>query len=338
MNYLRSIFVFYYLIHGSTFFAADGIEHVFKAEEVSLCRNSKNSVLSQLVDADYDHDKLVVYKFLDTQKCSYIVFIKDDEGNHYVVKQEKYPSLSKQIRSIAEALCAHIASSLSIPSQQVKILPVGMSFPGKFITKRVGTVHTLVPGNTIRANPDGLYGKLDIKQPTDNAIPFEQQGFTERTIFWMSQHPDLPLIVALDTFVGNKDRNKANILYDSESNSFYAIDMALIYDVESNRKPVAQVACEQVTQMIINNAKFTEKELEALRAYRSMLKRLVSNFPPKVMCALLDNFFIESKIVKTHLFSTKDIMSLLNAYKRAIKQSYVDIKKLIYLLFVLMNR
>jgi hypothetical protein len=291
-----------------------------------------------LLDADYDHDKLVVYKFLDAQKSSYVVFIKDDAGNHYVVKQEKCPGLSKQIRSIAEALCAHIASSLSIPSQQVEILPVGMSFPGKFITKRVGTVHTLVPGNTIRANPNGLYGKLDIKQPTDNALPFEQQGFTERTIFWMSQHPDLPLIVALDTFVGNKDRNKANILYDSESNSFYAIDMALIYDVESNRKPVAQVACEHVTQMIMNNTQFTEKELEALRAYRSMLKKLVSNFPPSVMCALLDNFFLESKIVKTPLFSTKDIVSLLNAYKRAIKQSYVDIKKLIYLLFVLMNR
>ena len=338
MNYLRSIFVINLLISTSTLFTDDVVEQVLSTEDIFFCRSNKNNVLSKLLDVDYDHDKLVIYKFLDTQKCSYIVFVKDSEDNHYVVKQEKYPGLTKQIRAIAEALCAHIASSLSIPSQQVKILPIGMPFPGKFITKRVGTLHTLVPGNTIRAIPNSLYGKLDIKQPTDNSIPFEQQGFTERTIFWMSQHPDLPLIVALDTFVGNKDRNKANILYDSESNSFYAIDMALIYDVESSRKPVAQIACEQVTQMIINNTQFTEKELEALRLYRSMLKRLVFNFPPNVMCALLDSFFIESKIVKTHLFSTKDIMSLLNAYKRAIKQSYIDIKKLIYLLFVLMNR
>lgn len=337
MNCLRFIFLVHLLVSVGNIFSIDETEQIVQ-EEIFFYRSNKNSALSDLLDADYDHDKLVVYKFLDTQKSSYIVFIKDDEGNHYIVKQEKCFSLSKQIRSIAEALCAHIASVLSIPSQQVKILPVGFSFPGKFMTKRVGTIHTLVPGDTIRSNPDGLYGRLDIKQPTDNTIPFEQQGFTERTIFWMSQHPDLPLIVALDTFVGNKDRNKANILYDSESNSFYAIDMALIYDIESDRKPVAQIACEQVTQMIMKNKQFTEKELEALHAYRSMLKRLVSNFPPNVMCKLLDKFFIESKIVKTHLFSTKDIMSLLNGYKRAIKQSYVDIKKLIYLLFVLMNR
>lgn len=338
MNYLRFIFVIGLLINTITFFAYDRAESNCLQKDIFFYRKNKNGVLCKLLDTDYDHDKIVIYKYLDTQKSSYIVFIKDEDNNHYIVKQEKCPSLSKQFRAVSEALCAHIALSLGIPSQQVKIIPVGMPFPGKFMINRVGTLHTLVPGDTIRSMPDSLYGKLDIKQPTDATIPFEQRGFTERTIFWMSQHPDLPLIVALDTFVGNKDRNKANILYDIESNSFYAIDMALMYDVESNRKPVAQVACDHVTEMIANNVVFTEQELEALRIYRSMLKQLVLNFPPATMCTFLDKFFLESKIVKTSLFKTKEIMSRLNAYKRAIKQSYIDIKKLIYLLFILINR
>ena len=304
---------------------------------VSLSNQEKIDFL--VLDSDYDHDNVIVYKFLDAQKSSYIVFVKDDESNNYVVKQEKYKELKRQFRAISEALCAHIALSLDIPSQQVKIIPVGTAFPGKFVTKRVATLHTLVPGVTIRSLKSGsLYSSLDIKQDASEDTPVERRGLTEKIIYWMSQHPDLPLIVALDTFTGNKDRNKANILYDQETDRFYSIDMALMYDIFGERRSLAQLACDQVNGMIKRGKVFTEKEREALIAYRSMLKKLVYNFNPKIMCQLFDDFFLESKIVKTSLFGTKEIMASINEYKRSMRESYIDIKKLIYLLLILINQ
>jgi len=288
--------------------------------------------------ADYDHDDITVYKFLEEQKNSYIVFIKDVNGNHYVVKQERDRTLKNQFRALCEVLCARIASEIAIPSHHVRLLPVGVSFPGKFIVKRVATLHTLVPGKTIRTLVEGHYAKLDIKQATDTNVPVEKQGFTERTIFYMSLHPQLPYIVALDTFTGNKDRNKANILYDEETDSFYAIDMSLMHDATQEKQSVVQIACQQVYNMIDRHKKYTDKELQALSQYRLVLQDLVKKFPPKKTCELFDAILMESGLLSQQSgYDEKEINALLSLYKRAIKESYVDVKKLIYLLYILIN-
>jgi len=307
-------------------------------QEILGIKNKDSAGQFKVLDPHYDHDDIVVYKFLETQKSSYILFIKDKDENHYVVKQEKSKTLVKQFRALSETLCAHIAATLDIPSHRVRLLPVGVPFPGKFITKRIATLHTLVPGDTVRTLADRTYGKIDIKQATDESIPFDRQGFNERTIFFMSLHPQLPKIVALDTFIGNKDRNKANILYDQNDDSFYAIDMALMYDVSGNRKSVAQVACDQVTHMITQNKQFTQKEREALITYRSILQELIKEFPPKKLGELLDFLLAGSGLIKQDSFyDEKEIYALLNIYKRAIRQSYIEVKKLVYLLFILIN-
>lgn len=305
---------------------------------ISIVNTGVYAYRCPLLDQSYDHNLISVYKFLDTQKSSYIVFIKDNEDKHYVVKQEKNPSLNKQFRAMAEALCAYVAQTVSIPSQEVYIIPMGVPFPGKFITKRVATLHTRVPGSTIRSLPDGRYAKLDIKQSTDVTTPSDRQGFNQRTIFWMSRHKDLPSIVAFDSFFGNKDRNKANIFYDPVSDRFYSIDMALMYDVFSARRSVAQVGCEQLLLMIKNNVTFNSAEIKGLRAYRDMLRQLVQLFPPKKMCELVDMFFNEMAVVTENSQSQKDIAATLELYKRAIKKTYVDIKKLIYLLLILIEQ
>jgi hypothetical protein len=290
-----------------------------------------------LINPEYDHNRITVYKFLETQKSSYIIFIQDDEENHFVVKQEKADSMSKQFRAVSEAVCAYIAYFTAIPSHKVCIIPTNVPFPGKFITKRVATLHTLVPGYTIRSNPKGLYAKLNIKQSTELDIADDQRGFTEQTIYWMSQHPDLVLITALDTFLGNKDRNKANILYDPEGDSFYSIDMALMFDILSDRKLVSLVACENVAAMIENNKIFTVQELYALQHYRTILKKLVKKFPPKVLMEIFNKYYEVSGITDIKAPKSKMISVILNGYIRAIKQSYVHIKKLIYLLSILIS-
>ncbi len=292
----------------------------------------------RLLATDYDHDTLTIYKFLNTQKNSYIVFLHDNQDNHYIVKQEKEGLLHRQFRAISEVLCAYIACQASIPSHHVALLPIGMSFPGKFITKRVATLHTLMPGTTIRSSEGGKYSKIDLKQETNIDLPFDRQGFNERTIFYMSLHEQLPKIVALDTFIGNKDRNKANILYDSATDSFYVIDMALMHDVLGKRKRVAQIACEQVISMIDQKKKFTKDEVEALLSYRAVLQELVQQFPPRKTIDVFEKLLIESGLLgEASPFEQQAVDQLSHLYKRAIKESYKDIKRLIYLLYILIN-
>src|SRR5579872_4657655 len=93
-------------------------------EEILSLKNNTVASEFKLLDGCYDHDDITVYKFLETQKSSYIVFIKDHNNNHYVVKQEKGTTLSKQFRALCETLCAHMACSLSIPSHHVRLLPI----------------------------------------------------------------------------------------------------------------------------------------------------------------------------------------------------------------------
>src|SRR5579864_2150322 len=133
------------------------------AQELSAIKHPAHEF--RLLDSTYDHDNIVVCKFLEAQKSSYIVFIKDHEENEYIVKQERGKTLKNQFRSISETLCAYIANEVSIPSHHVRLLPINNSFPGKFITKRLATVHTVVPGCTIRTLLHDEYAKLDIKQP-----------------------------------------------------------------------------------------------------------------------------------------------------------------------------
>lgn len=42
----------------------------------------------------------------------------------------------------------------------------------------------------------------------------------------MSRYKDLPVLVALDTFVGNADRAGSNYFCDETTDTFYGIDMA----------------------------------------------------------------------------------------------------------------
>src|SRR5581483_4001579 len=279
---MRHLLYYCVLIAGVTVYSVCADD----AQELSIIKHTANEFM--LLDPSYDHDNIVVCKFLEGQKSSYIVFVKDHEGNEYVVKQERGKTLKNQFRSLSEVLCAYIANEISIPSHHVRLLPINMAFPGKFITKRLATLHTVVPGSTIRTLLHDEYAKLDLKQPIDNTLPFDKQGFNERTIASMSLHAQLPHIVALDTFIGNKDRNKANLLYDATTDSFYVIDMSLIYDTTENRKSVAQIACEHVGRMIEKHQTFTDKERDALLTYRSVLQNLVKNFPPKRMNELLD--------------------------------------------------
>ena len=162
------------------------------------------------------------------------------------------------------------------------------------------------------------------------------KGLTKRVIESMAFHDDLPAIVALDTFIANRDRNQANLMYDEKGNRFYAIDMALIYDVRYEDLFLPELACLNIKTMIKNKIRFTPKELVALEQYQETLIRLLENFPPKKIYALIDNF-IEQSGLHTK-YKAASIEKFLEPYKGAIERSYSENKTLVSLLSRLLKR
>ena len=285
-----------------------------------------------LLDKSYDHDLIRVNKFLEHQKNSYIFFVSDADGNNYLVKQPRSMFLKDQLSVIFEKLSADIAHEVGILAHSVCIIPAGTSFPGKIIAKRVATLHTVVPGQMIRVLKDGKFAGINIKQTNDMSVSPENQGLCEENIYYMSLHSDLALIMALDTFIGNRDRNKANVLYDERTGHFYAIDMSCIYTVYKGEKNLALIAYEHLENMIMRKKKFSDDELLSLRAYRDMLKKLVDKFPPDYVFFLLKKYITDTRLIDRHYYTVNDIFFLLNDYKVVISESYKDVNRIIALL------
>src|SRR5579864_316910 len=172
-------------LYGDVFFNSSYAElhflHNTRVFKPSVIGGGLSLLKFPLLESQYDRDKIVVYKFLESQKYSYIFFIEDVDANHYVIKQQKSGSLVKQFRVVCEMLCAHMAELLEIPAHLVRILPAGVEFPGKFLADRTASLHTKISGTTVRdLIPGHQFAKLDIKQNNDCFLSFDQMGLNRR--------------------------------------------------------------------------------------------------------------------------------------------------------------
>jgi len=288
----------------------------------------------QVLNQDYDHTHIVVYETLENQKHSHITFIKDQHNNRYVVKQDKSFSLKAQLQVALEMLSAFIAASIGISAHQVQIIPVGVSFPGKVVVERPATIHTFMPGSVIRALKKKIYSGFSINQGGTPTRP--ARGLTSSVIKCMSWHQDLPFIVALDTFIANRDRSRKNILYDEVNNRFYAIDMALVYDMPSEEIFIPQLACNNVEFMIKNKVSFKKRKWKAIRCYYATLLQLLEHFPPHTTCALLDTF-VQKAGLNEKYYNDIAFHNVLEKYKVVIEKAYNENERLVGLLSQLLK-
>lgn len=288
----------------------------------------------ELLNEDYDRDTIVIYKTLDDQKHSYITFLKDKNGDCYLVKQDRSFSLKAQLQVALEMLCAHIASSLNIPAHRVELLPVGFCFPGKPILEKPATIHTLMTGCVIKDIPDKRFLRFSINQGGNQTSP--AQGLTITVIKYMSRHSDLPQIVALDTFTANRDRSRKNLIYDTYNNRFYAIDMALVYDVPLQDSFIPYLSCKNVELMIENKILFKKRKWRALNCYYNTLLQLLERFPPEKTYSLLYEFAQKSGLIEKYK-DTIAFENLLLKYKTVIEKAYNENKRLVSLLGQLLH-
>lgn len=291
---------------------------------------NQNSGNFELLNPQYDCKKILVYKFLESKRSCYVFFIKDGEDNHYIIKQKKRDSLVSQFRVVFEMLSAYIAETLEIPAHRVRILPMGTFFPGKFVAEKTATIHTLAPGCQVSQLQDRPYCDIDIKQYNYPLVSKHKMGLNRKVIADMALHSDLPLIVALDTFIGNRDRNLNNYFYDRNSDRFYAINMDEICDTCDGGKFVSRLACSRVESMLKNHEIFNRDEIKGLQCYQATLKKLVDNFPPRIMYTLIDQFALQAGFKKKYYIP--EIVNMVNQTKMKIEKTYYDAQMLINLI------
>jgi hypothetical protein len=340
-----NFFLFFISIHGidDSYFLPSyrfiGADTFFNELSRIIIEYEKSADSFALLEPGYDLTKISIFKVLENQKNTYISFLIDPQGNKYVVKQERSNSLKKQLQSVCEALAAYMAEKVGVAAHYVRILPIGMEFIGKKITNQTATLHTFVPGVILREIPEEPFFSLHIKLKNDPAegIPVTRMGLHKKLIARMSFHPALPRMVALDTFLGNRDRNRGNFLYDKKTNMFYAIDMSLIYDTGHGKVLLPQLVCQQMESMVKNKEVFTHKEYEALKIYQETLRALVSYFTPKRIYGLFHKFASDAGLKEGEFFNQKDVFDSIYAYKCKVKETDAYVKKLIDLLSILLK-
>jgi len=269
---------------------------------------SKNS----FVDINSDNIKLIETKEM---RFCYITFVKVD-GKTYLVKQKK--PFNKLLGVVRDSITAYIAESFNI-AHQVEVIPADKSFPGKIRKHWPATIHTVAPGFMIKKQ-NTPYRKMNIKQA--------EKGFRRDMLPWMIKHPQLVIIVALDTFLCNHDRHRGNLFYNNETDSFCAIDMDSAFKYN-----LAALACKNFTKMFKTDVySFTKKEILALIKYKDALEFLLEQHHPNDTIAMYDEFCEKAGFVKGSELYIPRISLEIERNREMIKQSYKDVKALIVIL------
>ena len=274
--------------------------------------------------------KVFVTGTLDSTN-SYISYVSINK-KPYIIKQKK--DNTKQIMAVTrEALASYIAKDLKV-AQYVQIISATDLIPGKLYSTYPATLHTLAPGKMVSQLHNHKYFLLSLKQRYFQGQKITGKWLTETIIDQITWHKDLAVIVALDLFIGNTDRNRRNLFYDEATDAFCAIDMENIY-----RRNVAEMACQKLYEMItINKKKFTSQEIEALKTVKHTLEFLYKKYPPYKTIAHFDKYVALAGYIQDGSPLHMKLAKKIGRHKDMIQQSYYSTYKLISILNNIINK
>lgn len=257
---------------------------------------------------------------LETDDC-FISFIECADKK-FVVKQIKDSSPDEQFLLVLDALGCFIAESSDIPMNKVTIIPSNKAFHGKKTLEFPATLHSLVKG--VSTDKMCFYQDIDIHQRYRyknspmwhqwGPLAPEKTGLTIEIIQNMARHPDLPRIVALDTFVGNADRSPPNLYYDEIADRFCGIDMAASFS-----SPLPLVAYQCFKRL---KSHLTGSELSALTDYANTLEFLIKAWPPEKQERILMEYSEMAGFTHGSCLFDQDVFERIEFHKKRIKDNY----------------
>ncbi|HLW72984.1 MAG TPA: hypothetical protein VKR54_02965 [Candidatus Babeliales bacterium] len=271
----------------------------------------------------YTGDEQVVLMSEFESKNSFISYVTIN-GYQYIIKQKK--NIQKQMAAVRDALAAYIAQDLGI-AHSVQIISVTQDIAGKVNKQQPATLHTIAAGKAIIDQPESRYYKLRLKQrsPEDDLLP--NRWLTEAIIYQMTWHKQLPLIVALDLFIGNIDRHGGNLFYDPVTDCFCAIDMDNIF-----RFDLPALACQKLDAMVSLGKNFTNEEIIALTSVRDTLQFLLRRFTSTQIIDQLHLFVQQAGLRKNNIIKYKSLVKKITNHEAMIIKSRKSVHKLIYVL------
>ncbi len=302
---------------------------------IFICNILISGNVSDFFGPGFDVSKLKVVDCITTPK-SFISFVTDNKKQILIIKQDRSPSCSAQFKVIREMLASYLASVNNIKAHNTTILPGKFEFPGKVYKERPATVHKVVPGYPMYKLCN--WPSKALQQECKSHHSKRQDGLQDTIIYYMSLHPDLPAIIALDTFIGNVDRSITNLFYDDQKDRFFAIDME-----KSFKKNLCEIACAIIKNKLCNNeAMITLQELYGLTIYRNTLQGLIEHNSIRHLHVLLEKFTRQAKLTgfsqqnnrqpgRVRKLASK-LTQYIQMYKRTIWASYKSAEKLVILL------
>ncbi len=251
--------------------------------------------------------------------CSHISLLRKADRSQWLIKQRRDSSINGQFICVTETLGGSMAEFLGIPCNKVKLVPAHSCTKYKKYKNYPATLHNFLPGKM------ACYKRVNIYQPVGKRCR-NFCGMSDDVVKNMSQHPTLPLIVALDTFMGGTDRGCANVMYDEKTNTYYGIDFGSGFS--ANLAGIALENMKLIERMLV----FTPAHIEGLTIYRNALKRLVNWYKPSVVYARLESLAHEAGLFAKTSFYTKNKAKLkekLSRSKKYIYESYASTVALI---------
>ncbi len=248
-----------------------------------------------------------------------ITYVMDEFKRVFLIKQYKNTTpLIKQFLVVTEMLGAYIAEVNGIQANKVSIIPAECAFPVKLNRQKPATLHALVPGQKVSTIYDfNLLFKLLLSR-----------RLTSSVMHSMSLRKDIPVIVALDTFIGNNDRNRGNFFYDKETDTFWLIDFG-----NSFKRIISSSSCTFINEMLGDKSlNLVPEEINGLIIYRDTLKKLIESHPPKQLHTLFDIFTKQAGIIPGSVFYNDEVAERIQWYKNNIIENYQGAQELVKLL------
>ena len=231
-----------------------------------------------------------------------------DGKNFYILKQINDPSFEEQFQLITDTVVSTMGNSAGVHVNEVSFIPYNVGNHLKTYKNRAATLHAFIDGvDTETEHPAFLPQDFRIQQRIncpgveDKKKLDELRGLRLLTLMSISYHKDLPGIVALDTFSGNFDRNRSNLMYNARLNQFFGIDQAMAYTVNVPSLPL--IATYKLG-MLIDQGYFDtcpQTVLSGLLNYKNVLVQLYETMRPKMIADMIQSLipYLDSNQIRT---------------------------------------
>jgi len=289
---------------------------------------------TELVGKDWQSRTFKIVNRIDKGKAI-VTVIQDSAGPLYCVKQIRLDAQPKRsfqsylMGHVRDVVASYVFESMNIRVNKVRIIPPNVPFVGKYYQDRIATLHTFALGsNEAHDFPFSLH----LEQYLKSRKFVRDRGLTLQVIDDMSQHEDLPPIVAGDTFTSNPDRSRNNLFWDARTERWTGIDVELAFKLPMARN-LSEIACYQIEKFLKTPGfSMSKKTYRGLEHYNAVLHGLIENNNPNDTCQLLKNVATYAHVIFVRRGNLIDSDHSFEEYCAKINAQYNSSKKLVRLI------